>query len=162
MNAPTPATRTVRHYLAALAYRFHKAVAGAPDGFGDFAAGHGVRTPREIVHHVNGVLGYAEVIARTGEPIGWYEVPHLDWEGQVKLLHGVMGELDAALAAGGADPEQLHRLLQGPLADAMTHVGQIAMLRRMAGSPIPAENFYLADVEVGRVGADQPDPVSPD
>lgn len=160
--APAAATHTVRHFLAALAYRFHKAVAGAPDGFGAFAAGHGVRTPQEIVHHVNGVLGYAEVIAATGEPIDWYEVPHLDWEEQVALLHEVMAELDAALAAGGTSPEQLHRLLQGPLADAMTHVGQLAMLRRIAGSPIPAENFYMADVEVGRVGSDQPEPVSPD
>lgn len=156
------AVHTVRHVLAALAYRFHKAVAGAPDGFGDFAAGGGVRTPREIVHHMNGVLGYAQVIAATGEPIPWYEVPHRDWQGQVALLHEVLAELDAAVAGGTVEPATLHRLLQGPIADAMTHVGQIAMLRRLAGSPIPAENFYLADVTVGKVGADQPEPVSPD
>ncbi len=154
----------VRHFLAALAYRFHKAVAGAPAGFAELDAGHGIRSPLAIIHHVNGVLGYGKVVLEKGHQVDyWHEVPELDWQGEVALVHATLGEIDALLASETTiDPERCERLLQGPLADAMTHVGQLAMLRRVAGSPVHAENFYLADVRAGQVGEDQPDPVSPD
>lgn len=157
------ASHTVRHFLAAIAYRFQKAVRGAPEGFGDFAAGHGVRTPRAIVHHVNGVLGYLREGVAAGDPDHWYHHPELDWSGEVAAMHDALHDLDRLLATR-ADwrVETLHRMLQGPLADAMTHVGQLAMLRRMAGSPVPSENFFKAHVRVGRVGTDQAEPASPD
>ena len=155
--------RMVRHFLAALAYRFHKAVNDAPEGFEALDAGHGIRSPRDIVHHMNGVLGYGKVVLETGEVGHWHHVPDLGWQQEVALVHRTLQAIDAFLAAEGRiDPDRLTRLLQGPLSDAMTHVGQLAMLRRIAGSPIHGENFYRADIRAGQVGEAQPGPVSPD
>ena len=162
-SAHDPGVHLVRHELAALAYRFAKAVRDAPDGFAAFEAGAGVRTPLALVHHMNGVLGYVGITIAGGDVRGRYAHPRHGWEGELDALHAKLAELDAYLAGHPEVPaERLARALQGPLADAMTHVGQLALLRRMAGSPIPAENFYLADVRAGRVGADQAPPVSPD
>ena len=155
----------VRHFLAALAYRFHKAVDGAPEAYSGVEAGHGIRPPFDIVHHVNGVLGYGKKMLDEGEIADgyWHQVPDLDWRGQIELVHATLRGIDDLLASERHFPaERLERLLQGPLADSMTHVGQLAMLRRVAGSPIPAENFYAADIHAGQVGEDQPNPVSPD
>lgn len=152
----------VRHELAALAYRFVKAVRGAPEGFGAFDAGAGVRTPRALVHHINGVLGYLGDVLERGDSHGRFHHPELDWEGEIAALHASLERLDAILRGTTPRPETLRRALQGPLADAMTHVGQLALLRRLAGAPVHAENFYLADVRIGRLGPEQADPVSPD
>jgi len=160
---PPPPTHLVRHQLAALAYRFQKALRGAPPAFAGFDAGAGVRPPVAIVHHMNGVLGYLrEVLA--GEHAGVrHRHPQLGLDGEVAAFHSMLGRLDSLLASRPDLPlERLERGLQGPISDAMTHVGQLAMLRRLAGSPVQAEDFYLADVRVGRVGADQPPPRSPD
>ncbi len=155
----------VRHFLASLAYRFHKAVAGAPEDYPTLDAGHGIRPPLDIVHHVNGVLGYGCKMLDEGEIAEgyWHHVPDLGWRGLVELVHATLQQIDDLLASERRFPaERLERLLQGPLSDSMTHVGQLAMLRRVAGSPIPAENFFEAAIRVGQVGEDQPDPVSPD
>lgn len=162
MAEPAP-THLVRHQLAALAYRFQKAVRGAPAGFAAFEAGAGVRPPRAIVHHMVGVLGYLREVLSGGEVDLHYAHPELDWDGEVAALHAMLADLDAVLAERpGLGLELLERALQGPLADAMTHVGQLAMLRRLAGSPVHGENFFVADVRVGRLGADQAPPRSPD
>lgn len=158
------ARQLLRHFLAALAYRFRKAVAGAPEGFGTFDAGHGVRPPRDLVHHMNGVLGYAREMLRGADEGVRYRHPQFDLAGEIEALHAMLAELDVLLRdpERGLDPERIERTLQGPLADAMTHVGQLALLRRVAGEPIPGENFYRADVRAGRVGAEQAPPVAPD
>ena len=159
------AAHMVRHFLAALAYRFHRAVDGEPEGYVTLDAGHGIRSPREIVHHMGGVLGYGKKMLADGEVPGgyWHEVPDLDWRGLVRLVHSTLRDIDDLLASSRTFPRRrLERLLQGPLSDSMTHVGQLAMLRWVAGSPIPAENFFAAAIRVGQVGEDQPEPVSPD
>lgn len=150
----------LRHFLAALAYRAQKALRGAPDSFGVFRAGHRVRTPAELVRHITSVLGYA----RTHFTGGSYRPEPLpDLGSEVARFHGMLEDLRHHLEAGtplrGVTPEQL---LQGPLADAMTHVGQLAMLRRLAGSPVAPENFIVAAIDPASLGPDQPDPVSPD
>jgi hypothetical protein len=153
----------VRHFLASLAYRFHRAVADAPDDFGMFEPGYGIRSPLAIVHHMNGVLGYGKVALETGNIDYWHEHPDLDWKGEVVLIHETLQGIDTFLStANDIDEERLERLLQGPLSDAMTHVGQLAMLRRIAGSPIHAENFFKAAIKAGQVSEVQPVPVSPD
>ncbi len=152
----------VRHELAALAYRFVKAVRGAPEGFGEFDAGAGVRPPRALVHHINGVLGYLAQALEHGDERGRFHHPELDWEGEVAAFHASLERLDAIVRRTTPRLETLQRALQGPLADAMTHVGQLALLRRLAGAPVHAENFYFADVRVGRLGPEQAAPVSPD
>jgi hypothetical protein len=150
----------LRHFLAALAYRTQKALRGAPEGFGDFRAAPGVRTPAELVCHMTSVLGYARTFFTGGEY--WPErLPTLEKE--IARFHATLadlaGHLDERALLDDITPE---RLLQGPLADAMTHVGQLALLRRLAGSPVPPENFVFAKIDAANLGPDQAPPASPD
>jgi hypothetical protein len=152
--------RLLQHYLAALAYRTQKALRGAPASFAEFRAAPGVRTPHELVRHMTSVLGYAHTLCEGGSYTA-SRLPTLDAE--VARFHVMLEELAAALtrtplASDLATPE---RLLQGPLSDAMTHAGQLALLRRLAGSPVPPENFLKADIQPDNLTADQPPPVSP-
>ena len=129
----------LRHFLATLAYRERKAIVGAPAGFAGFDVGHGVRTPVEIVSHMSGVLTHAYSFFGPGET----RKPQIgSWEQEVERFFQILSALDRSLElhmeVKGRNQEQL---LQGPLADTMTHVGQLAMLRRMASSPIPKESF---------------------
>jgi len=150
----------LRHFLAALAYRTQKAVRGAPPSFGEFSAGRQARTPVELVRHMTSVLGYARTFF-TGGTYRPEPLPSLDAE--VERFHTMLEDLSDHLEQGtpltGTTPE---RLLQGPLADAMTHVGQLALLRRLAGDPVPPENFIVAAIDPANLGPDQPPPVSPD
>lgn len=152
-------TDLLRHYLAALAYRTQKALRGAPEGFADFAAGEGTRTPRELVRHMAGLMGYVRTFFAGGV---YRPEPLATMDEEIERFHANLGDVAAHLAAGTPLRElTTEQLLQGPLADAMTHAGQIAMLRRLAGSPVPSENFVLADISADRLGADQPEPAAP-
>ena len=151
----------LRHFLGALAYRTQKALRDAPAEFGNFRGADGVRTPAELVRHMTSVLGYARTFFIGGqyrpEPL-----PSLNEE--IIRFHEMLKELARHIEAGtpllqGMSAE---RLLQGPFSDAMTHAGQLAMLRRLAGVPVPPENFIVADIEPERLGIEQAEPVSPD
>jgi hypothetical protein len=152
--------KMLRHLLAALAYRVQKAIGDAPHGYASFRAASGVRTPHQIVYHITNVLGYA----RTFFVGGTWRPPMLDdFDEEVLRFHDLLKDLSHHLAAGTPLVETTpERLLQGPFSDAMTHAGQLALLRRLFGSPIPPENFILADVDADRLEPDQPPPVSPD
>ncbi len=151
----------LRHFLAALAYRTQKALRGAPSDFGSFSAAGGVRTPAELIRHMTSVLGYA----RTFFVGGRYSpdpLPSLHHE--ILRFHDMLEDLAMHLEVGtpflqDMSPEQL---IQGPFADAMTHAGQLAMLRRLAGAPVAPENFVVAEIAPDRLGPDQADPASPD
>lgn len=163
-DAPQSINRATRallcHFLAALAYRTQKALRGRDPDFGDFRAGTHVRTPHELVWHMTGVIGYARTFLRGGE----FAPPRLPtFDAEVERFHETLGLLaadfvDSTLTAQISDEQFLH----GPLADAMTHVGQLAMLRRLAGAPVPSENFIFAAVRATNVGPEQPLPVAPD
>jgi hypothetical protein len=147
----------LRHTVATLAYRGGKAVRGAPQGFAGFSPGPGSRTPAQILAHVGDLLTWALGLAR-GEP-AWQDSSPLPWEQEIARFFAGLRALDDQLASGaplGSPPE---RLFQGPVADALTHVGQIAMLRRMAGSPVRGENYFKAEIVAGRAGAEQSQPV---
>jgi hypothetical protein len=150
------------HFLAALAYRTQKALRGAPASFASFEAGNQVRTPEWLVRHMDSVLGYA-LTCFDGEPATYRPDPLPTLSDEILRFHGKLQTLARHLSGGTrlrmASEEQL---LQGPFADAMTHAGQLAMLRRLAGSPIPPENFIVADISAGNLGPDQPAPRSPD
>jgi hypothetical protein len=139
----------LRHFLATLAYRCRKVILGAPKDFGDFDAGHGVRKPNEILSHMSGVLIHAHSFLASHENI---RMPLGTWEEEVGRFFQILSELDKSLESGkqwkGRTEE---RILQGPLADAMTHIGQLAMLRRMASSPIPKESFDETAIRPGDV-----------
>jgi hypothetical protein len=139
----------LRHFLATLAYRCRKVILDAPQNFGDFDAGHGVRKPSEILSHMSAVLLHAQsFLAQLENP----RMPLGSWEEEVGRFFRILSELDISLESGtpwnGRTEEQI---LQGPLADAMTHIGQLAMLRRIASSPIPKESFDEAAISPGNL-----------
>jgi hypothetical protein len=150
------------HFLAALAYRTQKALRGAPPSFASFEAGNQVRTPHWLLSHMDSVLGYA-LTCFEGEPERYRNALLPTFAEEIERFHGKLEALAAHLRRGTplrtATEEQL---LQGPFSDAMTHAGQLAMLRRLAGSPIPPENFIVAEISADRLGPDQPPPASPD
>lgn len=153
--------KLLAHFLAALAYRTQKALRDAPADFGSFRAGDGVRTPAELVRHMTSVLGYA----RTHFIGGRYWPEPLDsLQEEIDRFHEMLGLLAQHLRNGDPLSEGMseERLLQGPFSDAMTHAGQLALLRRLAGAPVPPENFIVAEIEPDRLGPDQATPVSPD
>lgn len=161
MDPDDPKRALLRHYVAALAYRTQKAVRDAPAEFPDFQAGNQVRTPREILCHMTSVLGYARRFFTGGDE--WWPEPLSSFEDEIRRFHSVLEELGRHLEDGRTVRNTtLERLLQGPFADAMTHAGQLAMLRRLAGSPVPPENFIEADIRPTNLGPAQPEPVSPD
>jgi hypothetical protein len=150
----------LRHFLAALAYRTQKAVRGAPGDYWTFDAGNKVRTPHELICHMRSVLGYA----RTFFIGGVYPFPTPgDLHEDIAAFHEMLADLSRHLEQGTKLTNMTEeQLLQGPFADAMTHVGQLAMLRRMHGSPVPPENFIVAEISPENLSADQPEPGSPD
>ena len=153
--------KLLNHFLAALAYRTQKALREAPAGFGSFRVVEGVRTPAELVRHMASVLGYA----RTFFVGGHYRPEALaSFDEEIERFHELLGLLAQHLRNGDALMEGMteERLLQGPFSDAMTHAGQLALLRRLAGAPVAPENFIVAEIKEERLGPDQPRPVSPD
>lgn len=153
------AQNLLRHFLAALAYRTQKALRDAPAEFSEFRAGINVRTPHELVWHMTGVIGYARTFFMGGE---WRPDRLETFDAEVRRFHDLLEDLARHLDAG--TPLQgttYERLLQGPLSDAMTHAGQLAMLRRLAGSPVPPENFLRADIRPDNLSPDQPSPIAP-
>jgi hypothetical protein len=131
----------LQHFLATIAYRTQKALREAPPGFEHYRVAEGVRTPHELVWHMVEVLGYAE--RELGGGIRYSRMA-ADFAQEVERFHEILNGLKAVLESSAAFGEELpERLLQGPLSDAMSHVGQLAMLRRLFGSPVAPENFFL-------------------
>ena len=141
----------LRHTLATLAYRGERALSGAPAEFAVFPGA--VRTPGEILAHIGDLLDWALSIAN-GAP-KWQNTAVLPWDRGTERVFAALEALDKRLASGDALGAPAEKLFQGPIADALTHVGQIAMLGRLAGSPLRGENYYEADIAVGRVGREQ-------
>jgi hypothetical protein len=147
----------LRHTLATLAYRAARALNGAPDGFGGFdGAG---REPVQILAHMGDLFDWA-LSAAIGQERWHFSTP-LAWAEERARFFAVLGAFDAYLASADPLHAPVEGLMQGPVADALTHVGQLAMLRRLAGSPTRGENFYVAAVAAGQVGAEQPEAVQP-
>ncbi|MGA2212612.1 MAG: hypothetical protein ABSH31_04995 [Bryobacteraceae bacterium] len=151
------ARQLLRHSLATLAYRGGKAVRGAPDSFADFHASSDTRTPGQILAHIGDLLEWASSAARGRQQ--WRESAPLPWPDEVRRFFAALEAFDAYLAFDSPLQAPAEKLFQAPIADALTHIGQIAMLRRMAGTPVRPENYYVAKIAAGSVGADQPAPV---
>ncbi|HYX69506.1 MAG TPA: hypothetical protein VE825_10265 [Terriglobales bacterium] len=146
----------LRHAVATLAYRGGKTLRGAPASFAGFTASPATRTPAQILAHIGDLLDWALLLADGKH--AWHDSVPLSWEQDVTRFFRGLQALDTRLASGaplGFPPE---KIFQGPIADAFTHVGQIAMLRRLAGAPIKGENYFRAEVTPGRVGPDQAAP----
>jgi len=144
-----------RHTLATLAYRAGKALRGAPPEFAAYRADATSRTPVEILAHMGDLFDWALSIANGSQ--AWHDSAPLPWEREVARFFAALAAFDQRVAASPIEAS-MERLFQGPVADALTHVGQIAMLRRMAGCAFRGENYFVADIAVGRVGMEQSAP----
>ncbi len=147
----------LRHCVATLAYRGGKVLRGAPEEFASYRASKTSRTPGEILAHLSDLLDWALDMAQGGKT--WKDSELLPWDKGGERFFAALTAFDEYLASNEPLAVSEERLFQGPIADALTHVGQIAMLRRMAGAPIRGENYFKADIESGRVGAEQKPPV---
>jgi hypothetical protein len=155
--AADPARQLLRHTLATLAYRGGKAVRGAPDSFAQFRASAETRTPDQILTHIGDLMDWGLAIAQGKQQ--WRNSDPLPWAAEVRRFFTALEAFEAYLASDQPLHEPAEKLFQGPVADALTHVGQIAMLRRLAGVPVRGENYHQANIVTGRVGADQAAPV---
>ena len=133
-----------------------KAVRGADESFASFKASETTRTPAQILAHTGDLLDWALSIAKGNET--WNNSEPLAWNKEIDRFHAALKLLDDHLASDSNLSASCERIFQGPIADALTHVGQIAMLRRIAGEPMKGENYSRAKIEPGRVGADQEKP----
>lgn len=155
--AADPARELLRHALATLAYRGGKALRDAPPEVADFRAGETTRTPLEILAHVNDLFDWALHLCEGRHH--WQDSNPAGWAAEVARFHRGLEALDARLAAPAPLGFSAGKIFQGPVADALTHIGQIALLRRLAGAPVKGENYFRANIEIGRVGPDQNAPV---
>jgi hypothetical protein len=156
MSSPDASRQLLRHTVATLAYRGGKALRGAPPEFATFRAGGSSRTPAEILAHVGDLLDWAVELCAGRHT--WRNATPGPWESEVERFFDGLRRFDAVLASEAPLGFPAERLFQGPVADALTHVGQIGMLRRLAGSPVRGENYFKAEIEAGRVGPDQAAP----
>ncbi len=157
MSHSDPARQLLRHTLATLAYRGGKTLRGAPDSFAGFRAAQDARTPAQILAHMGDLLDWALSIARGQQQ--WRDSAPLPWNEEVRRFFAALEAFDAYLASESPLEAPAEKLFQAPIADALTHAGQIALLRRLAGAPVRAENYYVAKIAIGSVGDDQPAPV---
>ncbi|HYM70992.1 MAG TPA: hypothetical protein VEZ44_15450 [bacterium] len=146
----------LRHCVATLAYRGAKALRGVPADFGEFRISDTARTPGEILAHMGDLLDWALSMAKGTQ--AWHNSRALAWPEGVERFFVALHAFDAYLASDAPLHVPVERLFQGPIADALTHVGQIATRRRLAGAPVRGENYFVADIVTGRVGAEQSPP----
>jgi hypothetical protein len=151
------ARHLLRHALATLAYRGGKAIRDVPAAAASFKAGPTTRTPAEILAHIGDLLDWALTQARGEE--AWHNAAPRAWDQDVARFFDGLARLDAYLASDAPLDASAERIFQGAIADALTHVGQIALLRRLAGAPVRGENYARAGIAVGRVGREQAAPV---
>jgi hypothetical protein len=154
MSNADPKRELLRHTLATLAYRGAKTVRDAPSTFADFT-GAG-RTPAQILAHLGDLLDWA--LSMSDGSRKWNDSKPLPWNQEVERFFAALKKFDDYVASAEPMQAPVEKLFQGPVADALTHVGQLAMMRRLAGVPIPGENYYAAAIEVGRLSADQVPP----
>ena len=155
-TADPDSRQLLRHVVATLAYRAGKTLRDAPDQFANFRASETSRTPSQILAHMGDLMDWALSIASGNQ--SWRNSEPLAWQAEVNRFFAALESLDAYLASGETVHAPFEKLFQGGIADALTHTGQLAMLRRMAACPMRGENYYVADIVAGRVGLTQSAP----
>jgi hypothetical protein len=151
----------IRHLLACLVYRTTKVIHDAPEHYPETAIGNGVRTPEKILAHINSLIQLSNRFWSHEKPVSMAtrrkKSDKKGWDLEVELFYKMVKEFDETLKKNlyprKYSPE---KILQGPFIDAFTHVGQLALLRRVAGSPIEGESYWIADVKAGNLGPEQP------
>lgn len=146
----------LRHAVATLAYRANKALRGAPPEFAGYCAGESTRTPAQILAHMGDLLDWALCLADGRHE--WHDSAPLAWEQGTARFYAALEAFDQRLSSPAPLACSAEGLFQGPVADSLTHVGQIAMLRCLAGCPMRGENYFKAEIAPGRVGLEQAKP----
>ena len=152
MTDPTRAF--LRHTLATIAYRAAKVERDAPPGFADFDLGKGARTPVQILAHMGDLFDWALRMAKGSSE--WVQSKPQVWRKEVQRFHASLLEFDRYLASDAPLQSSVEELFQGPISDVLTHIGQIAIMRRQDLAPVRSEVYAKADIAPGRVGAEQP------
>ena len=147
----------VRHMLATLAYRGGKVIRSAPAGFGEFCPDGCLNTPVMLLAHIGDLIEWSHRWCQDGNPQFQISVP-LDWDSEIRRFHDALEKFDRFLQSGAPSKASIEGIFQAPIADALTHIGQLALLRRMAGDPVLGERYRLAEIVVGRVGPQQAKP----
>ena len=151
-----PKRDLLRHTVATVAYRGGKAVRGAPASFATYSGDGSPRTPAKILAHIGDLYDWALSQAKGAE--AWSDSTPLEWEREVERFFATLNRFDEYLASGAPLAVTPERLFQGAVADSLAHVGQLAMLRRLAGTKMKSENYSRAEIVIGRVGPDQTPP----
>lgn len=146
----------LRHSLATLAYRGGKTIRGAPESFANYGEPETSRTPAKILAHIGDLMDWALSMADGSRK--WHDSTPLAWDKEGERFFAALKKFDDYLASDKPLQAPAEKLFQGPIADALTHTGQLAMLRRLAGCPIKGENYFVAEIVTGRVGAEQAAP----
>jgi hypothetical protein len=154
--SPDVTRQFLRHTLAVVAYRGGKAVRGAPESFAAFRSGDSSRTPAKILAHLGDLFDWALAMSQGRKD--WHDSTPLPWNAEVERFFAALRKFDDHLASSEPLQAPAEKLFQGPIADALTHIGQIAMLRRLANAPIRGENYFVADIATGRCGSEQSAP----
>ncbi|MGA9885136.1 MAG: hypothetical protein WBQ34_15585 [Candidatus Acidiferrales bacterium] len=144
---------SLRHALATLAYRAAKPLRDAPSDFSSFRAAQGSRSAGEVLAHLGDLMDWALSLARGKEK--WRNSKPQAWSDDVARFFGALTAVDQHLASGAALGAPAEKLFQGAIADSFTHVGQLSLLRRLAGAPVRGENYSVAIIEIGRTSVDQ-------
>lgn len=154
----TDIREALRHLLAVVAYRASKSVRGAPPEFASFKASPTTRTPVEILAHMGDLMDWGLAMSR--EKHRWNNATPLPWDDEVRRFFAAVTAWDEFLASGAPIVATHEKILAGPIADSLQHVGQINLLRRMSGSPVKGESYAMADIRIGQTGLEQP-PANP-
>ena len=154
--ANDPGRQLLRHTVSTLAYRASKTLRDVPESFATFTAADNCRKPGQILAHMGDLFDWALSIAQGKQT--WNDSAPLPWPQEAERFFKTLEAFDAYLASEAPLAASPEKLFQGPVADALTHTGQIAILRRLAGCPIRGENYYRAEINAGRVGHDQAAP----
>jgi hypothetical protein len=155
--ANDPGRQLLRHTVSTLAYRASKTLRDVPESFATFTAGDNCRKPGQILAHMGDLFDWALSILQGQQ--AWHDSEPLPWPLEAERFFKTLEAFDRCLASEAPLATPPEKLFQGPVADALTHTGQIAILRRLAGCPIRAENYYRAEISAGRVGHDQAAPL---
>ena len=155
-NLSSDTTRIIRHLVATIAFRASRALRDTPEGFEDVRLAEGGMTARELLQHMSNVMSFAFATVTGAERI---RHDAMDWAQEVQRFYSLLAQVDAKLAEGAALEAGMDlKLIQGPLADALTHVGQLHAMRRKSGNPVPPTNYIKADVQAGHLALkDQPE-----
>lgn len=153
MNSGEYERQLLRHTVATIAYRGAKAVAAPPEKFNSFRTSETTRTPEQILAHIGDLFDWALSLARGKQT--WNNATPLEWNAEVGRFFTSLKAFDDYLASENELDCSCEKLFQGPIADALTHIGQISLLRGIAGAPVRGENYFVAEIEVGKVGSEQ-------